>query len=81
MENKSAVTEAIFAAIKSLSKRGYPPTLREIGHVVGMDHVGLWRHHILPLIESGHLEWPIDAAGRHISRGIRLTTGEKQDNE
>lgn len=52
---------------KSLATRGYPPTIRELGEVVGISSTSLVNYHLKRLEALGHIRRNPD-----VSRGIQL---------
>lgn len=81
MSKTNGITERVFEAIKRLEMQGYPPTIREVGKAVGLNHAGIWRHHIRILLETGRLAWPKDPTGRRVIRGMRTVAGPEEELE
>ena len=53
---------------RTVSERGYPPSVREIADAVGLASTSAVHHHLLALQRDGLLE-----RGTHASRALRLT--------
>ena len=56
---------------RTVEERGYPPSVREIAHAVGLASTSAVHHHLLALERDGLLE-----RGTHSSRALRLTSRE-----
>jgi len=54
---------------RTVTERGYPPSVREIADAVGLASTSAVHHHLLALERDGLLE-----RGSHSSRALRLTT-------
>jgi repressor LexA len=54
---------------RTVEERGYPPSVREIAHAVGLASTSAVHHHLIALERDGLLE----RGGKH-SRALRLTT-------
>jgi repressor LexA len=56
-EQGKEVREAMIESIKGyLQQHGYPPTLREIGAMVGLKSTSSVQHHMEKLFDEGKLE-------------------------
>lgn len=64
-ERKTKILDYIAATLRA---RGYPPSVREIAHAVGLASTSAVHHHLLILEREGYLE-----RGAAQSRAIRLT--------
>ena len=64
-ERKVRILDFISATLRA---RGYPPSVREIAHAVGLASTSAAHHHLLILEREGYLE-----RGAAQSRAIRLT--------
>jgi repressor LexA len=64
-ERKHKILECI---ARTVSDRGYPPSVREIADAVGLASTSAVHHHLLSLERDGLLE-----RGSHSSRALRLT--------
>jgi repressor LexA len=64
-ERKTKILDYIAATLRA---RGYPPSVREIAHAVGLASPSAVHHHLLILQHEGYLE-----RGEGQSRAIRLT--------
>jgi repressor LexA len=65
-ERKQKIIECI---ARTVSERGYPPSVREIADAVGLASTSAVHHHLTALEREGLLE-----RGSHSSRALRLTT-------
>lgn len=54
---------------RTVTERGYPPSVREIADAVGLASTSAVHHHLIALEKDGLLE-----RGTHASRALRLTT-------
>ena len=50
-----------------MTKKGYPPTIREIGNNTGINSTSVVNYNLNKLVDAGYLE-----RSEHISRGLRL---------
>ena len=64
-ERKVRILDFIAATLRA---RGYPPSVREIAHAVGLASTSAVHHHLQILERDGYLE-----RGEKESRAIRLT--------
>jgi len=64
-ERKTKILDYIAATLRA---RGYPPSVREIAHAVGLASTSAVHHHLLILEREGYLE-----RGAAQSRALRLT--------
>ncbi len=64
-ERKTRILDYIAATLRA---RGYPPSVREIAHAVGLASTSAVHHHLLILEREGYLE-----RGAAQSRALRLT--------
>ncbi len=69
-ERKVRILDFIAATLRA---RGYPPSVREIAHAVGLASTSAVHHHLLILVREGYLERGTDPKGNPQSRAIRLT--------
>jgi repressor LexA len=69
-ERKVKILDFIAATLRA---RGYPPSVREIAHAVGLASTSAAHHHLLILEREGYLERGTDPKGNPLSRAIRLT--------
>ncbi|HET6380367.1 MAG TPA: transcriptional repressor LexA [candidate division Zixibacteria bacterium] len=70
-ERKLKILECI---ARTVARRGYPPSVREIADAVGLASTSAVHHHLIALEREGLLE-----RGSHASRALRLTArGEQQ---
>lgn len=49
--------EQILIAIKELSERGYPPSVRELGKAVGLRSSSSIQNRLLKLRDQGKIQW------------------------